>query len=630
MEKNILIYDIECATNGASVKDIEKHQMRFFGAYSYRTNEYYVIPFTEREQIQALINTHKFLVGFNTNNYDNPILIQEGYYMPYKIFIDTYKVIETRQNLIVINGIILAYLLRSLSLNGITKMIGLSSDTEEKKEIDYKLFNQLEWTAGELKEIKEYTIRDIELTKKLFEWIYTEFDNWKHYLSSEDAKRLRHLYCSPSVYAYKVLAYRAGIKEEYENIDRDDEGDGGYVAYPASEKVVGDVYCFDFTSLYPHIMIQCNLYGRNKNNNGWNGNGKFKIDGYYNTEEMAKIGKIIYEIYLERKRLKNEKNPREYALKIVMNTCYGLLRNPVFKNLYDKIAGNDCCLLGQQFIKLARQRFKDAGYFVFYTDTDSVYLQDPFKDKEKILAIRDEIVKEIKQNIPFPADTFNMNIDYEIDMIHFFPGGHPKEEHELEEDDIQNQKLGLMKKNYLFVYKTEINGQIEKKLFIKNLGIVKRSNTQLSKNIFWKKMVPAIIETNNCKFSNEQINNWIEEYLKEDIKLLAKRMSVQSLSSYKNNSSLQVQAYNYIPKGQDEKLGDGIHYFIPNKKMGIGKGTKYCTIDEYFKFLTYNDLHLKTVMRELKYFNSNYVDIIVRMLKERPFEAKMKQVGLWS
>ena len=31
--------------------------------------------------------------------------------------------------------------------------------------------------------IKKYTIRDIEITKKLFEWVLKMFDGWKHYLS---------------------------------------------------------------------------------------------------------------------------------------------------------------------------------------------------------------------------------------------------------------------------------------------------------------------------------------------------------------------------------------------------------------------------------------------------------------
>ena len=623
MNKEVLIYDIECATNGATVQEIEKHKMKYFGAYSYKTDEFYF--YNNVEDIQELINNHKILVGFNTKNYDNPILKQERIKLDYKIIIDLYHIMKSRAILIPHKKSFLSYELKSYSLKAITEELKLVTD-DGKKDIDYKIFNIEDPTDEQIKEIKEYTMKDIEITKKLFEWVNQQFDGWKYHLSKKDQRNLKHISVAPSVYAYKVLANRCDFKEEYADIDEHQyQGAGGYVAYPAVEKIEHDIYCLDFASLYPHIMIQCNLYGRNQVDDiGWNGNGLFNINGYYNTDKMHKVSQVLMDIYKERKELKANGDPREHGLKITLNTCYGLLRNPVFKNVYDNVAGEDCCLLGQQWIKLAREFFKAEGYFIIYTDTDSVYIQDPHKDKDRILKVKEQIIKRIKENIPFPKDTFDMDIDYEIDMIHFFKGGNKKDESILDEDDIVNQQLGLMKKNYLFVYKKSDG---TKDLYIKNLGIVKRTCSPLSKKIFWKLMVPEIIKTHNCKFEDNQIKEWINNYLQEDIYLISKRLTIQPKKVYKSASCIQAQAHDYIPEGSSERLGEGIHYLIPNKKMGFGKGiTKYCTLDEYKEFLTIDDLYLNGIFRELRYFNINFKEANVKEIK---FEDTLKQIELW-
>jgi DNA polymerase elongation subunit (family B) len=619
--KNILIYDIECATYGASVNDIHLHKFKYAGAYSYKTNKYYFLQ--DLDELQELINSHKVIVGFNNYRYDNPILERHGIDFKYKIIIDLYKVMKTRSELIKFKNTFLSYHLVDYKLDTIVKTLGIVNDG--KKDIDYKMFDIENPTDEQLKEIKEYAIRDIQITEKLFNYIETEFEGWKHHLSKQDVNKLKHLSSSPSSYAYKVLCERCGFEEEYTNVEeREYQGVGGYVSYPAAEKVEGDIYCLDFSSLYPHIMIQCNLYGRNKNNEeGWNGNGVFKMNGIYNDKEMHIVSKVLMNIYNERKALKKKKDKKEYGLKIVLNTIYGLLRNPVFKNVYDNVAGEDCCIIGQQWIKLARKYFKEEGYFVIYTDTDSVYIKDVYNDKQKIINIKNKIINYIKKYIPFPVDTFDMGIDYEIDMIHFFKGGNKKRESELDKDDIQNQRLGLMKKNYLFVFKE--NG--ERKIFIKNLGIVKRTCSQISKKIFWGKMVPEILKTNDCKFLQNQITDWINIIIQDNVSTIAKRITIKEKSFYKSESCIQVQAYNYIPHNSKENLGSGIHYLIPNKRFGFGKGrVKYCLIDEYKKYLTINDLSIDGILRELRYFNLNYKPL---NQKEKNLDEMTIQLELW-
>ena len=89
---------------------------------------------------------------------------------------------------------------------------------------------------------------------------------------------------------------------------------------------------------------------------------------------------------------------------------------------------------------------------MIYTDTDSVYIVDPFKDREKMLKVKDKIIQDIKKDLPFPQDTFDMGIDDEIKYMFFFKGKQIEDKAsdvEMDEDDVKNKPLGLMKKNSL-------------------------------------------------------------------------------------------------------------------------------------------------------------------------------------
>ena len=334
-------------------------------------------------------------------------------------------------------------------------------------------------------------------------------------------------------------------------------------------------------------------------------------------------------MYIERRDLKKNKDPREYGLKIAMNTIYGLLRSSLFKSVYDEVAGNDVCLVAQNWVKLARKRFKEAGYFVFYTDTDSVYIEDKNDNKERLLEVTKNIITEIKAGVPFPADTFDMDIDYEIDFISFFKGSSNNDnEKDLDEEDTKNKELGLLKKNYLFSYK---KGDVHD-VYVKNLGIVKRSNTPLSKRIFWEKMKPLILQNHSCKFPNNILEDWVKEYIEQDIGLFTRRYTVKKRDSYKVEGCMQVQIHDYIPEGQTNILGPGTYFFVPNKRIGVGKGfKKYCLLEEYENNLNYNDLYLDVVMKELSYFNENYIPVVTSKKREKviPFENKFQQLELW-
>jgi len=147
-----------------------------------------------------------------------------------------------------------------------------------------------------------------------------------------------------------------------------------------------------------------------------------------------------------------------------------------------------------------------------------------------------------------------------------------------------------MKKNYIYI-------QRDGKVKVKNLGIVKKSTSKLSKKIFWEKLVPLIKERKEVKFTKALIKKFILEELEKDIGIMALRKDVKPYSYYEETSPTGIQAQ--ISK----KYGDGVHFMIVNNKFGVGKKKKYCTLEEFKeKGMKINDLILDNIYRELKYF----------------------------
>jgi len=603
---DVCIYDIETKTYGSP--DANRDKLKFFGCYSYKTKKFYLL--SNIEDIQKVIDAHKFLVGFNTEAYDEPIIKREGIKIDYKIRIDLYDIIKKRAAVMKIKEGLLKDLLMSYSLDYITKTLKLVNEEDSKIKIDYNLFVKDSWNAEEMKIIKDYTLRDVEITKKLYEFIEDYFEGFRDFIVDDDIKKKKYLTVGTPKFAYKAICKAMKWTEEYEgqgvSHDDDEHISGGYVAFPAGEEFHSDdkqnIYLLDFTSLYPHIMMQCNLYGHKKNlvsdnRPVWNGNNVWNVEGYYYSDDMSGVGQLIKKWFAERVAYKKVGDKREYAIKIILNVIYGILNTPYYIKVYDMIAGGDCTRIGRQWIRYARKTFRDNGYGVAYTDTDSIYIIDPFKDKEKMLRIKKQIIDYIKSTVPFPQDTFDMAFEAEIKHLFFFRGENISEkDEEMDEDDFINKPKQLMKKNYIYV---KTNNDVE----IKNLGIRKKSNTGLSRKIFWEYLVPQIKE-GKIKFSKTYLRGLIMELLQKDITLAALRKDVGIIEEYsKSPTGLQAQIA--------QKYGSGIHFLIPNTKgVGVGKGKNYCTIDEFKEHkLKLEHIDLSNVWNELEYFIKGTVNV---------------------
>ena len=308
--EDVLIYDIETAAFGDS-PNAQKDDLRVFGYYSFNTDILGTLPYYDKEGIQKLIDEHKFLVGYNNIEYDNPILEREGISLEYKRMVDLMKILLNRAGGMKTNKGMVGQELMRYSLDAVTRFFDLVNDDTAKGDLDYSILKKTKWTKEEKADIIKYTKRDIEITKKLYLFMEKYFEGFKDFVPEKDIKGKYYLTDSMAKVVYKAICHALKWEPEYDKdftpVLAKDRIDGGYVSYPAGEKFVGNIYCLDYNSLYPSIMMMCNLYGRNKTTfKGWNGDNYFDVKGFYDSENQSETSVLLQNLYLLRMMYKRK------------------------------------------------------------------------------------------------------------------------------------------------------------------------------------------------------------------------------------------------------------------------------------------------------------------------------------
>jgi DNA polymerase elongation subunit (family B) len=577
----ILVFDIETTST-----DIDQATLRYFGAYSYRNGKRIYLrgdDYNTIERIKDIIKEHDVIVGFNIKKYDIPVLNKYEVFFQGKVIIDLWEVLsEPKLDLKTRvrtggkgRGAFMGLNLASWSLASIMKALSLGDYKTEG--FDYNILKKQpnEWTKEEEKIIVEYLGQDITVTKKLFEYTNNFFYPLTEHLSEHNIKRFTYITASIASVAYKVMCHEAGLEEEYG--EGEAEGyEGGYVRYPTEDTYVGDVLCLDFASLYPSIFRGFNLASPATEDltseQIFSGNDFFTgIKGEYNCVIQGKIEGVLAKLFALRKIYKANGDKREYLIKIIINSFYGITPKPTFKNVYTPHGAEDCTYVGRVMIKHVADTFTKNGYKVLYGDTDSVYIGLEGHTKEEALKLAKELNEFFKSKMPFPHEDFGLALDAEITAIFFF-----KEEGGDE----------YKKKNYIYIYKDKKSG--EERLKIKGLPIIKSNASRVAKLILDKYLKKEILFKKKIQFHSGWLFQLIYHELEQDLHPIAQVYKIREPSYYERNpSSLYAQI--------SRKYGQGVIELLPlkakkewkDKDFGIGKDKKYITIKEF------QDLHFK-------------------------------------
>lgn len=553
------IIDLECDS-----PDPKKAKLKFFGGLDVDTGNVTILDYNHKEAILSYIKSHNVLIGFNIKKYDFPILERFGCDLEKKPRLDLYEALAPkgdrgygRSNKDRLHDINPSLELKNYKLKTIVETLKL--DKKGKEEIDYNIFKKNKWTKTEIKKIEKYLKKDLEITYKLFKKYRDVFKPLEPYLDKKTLTLLHHLSCTSGSLSYKVLCNLSDIQEEYnENYKRKElkkiapKIEGGHHIHAKWEKVRGKIYCKDFTSHYPTILIMYNLLDK-------------------------KQIKAVQKILLERLKAKKQGNKGlALALKVPLNSFYGIVGNPTFKNIYNPKAAKKCTEIGRTLLKRYAQTLDIAGFIPLYGFTDSVYVGIPNQTNKQDLDLVTEYFTEKEQKkAPNQIESFGLGDDGYYKFMWFI-------------DKKDNQYLTVTNENEI-----KIKG-----------GLFDVNTPKAIHKLFRKYIKPKILKELDVDFDEEELKTELKKILKDNPELSAGSYSVKETKYYNSKTCLN---YNI-----SKKYGPGTHKLIPNtSKIGPGKKTSYCSLEDYHKNkLKVKDISLERMMRYLKPFYTTKEEVL--------------------
>ncbi len=390
-------------------------------------------------------------------------------------------------------------------------------------------------TQFSLKKLVDYNLTDCELAFQILEKAkIIDLAIERSQLTGLPLDRL-----SASIAAFDSLYIREARKHKFVSptsnyIEKKSRIKGGYVQ-SLSSGIYKNVLVLDFKSLYPSIIRTFNIdpssYIEKKEKNAIESpnNAYFK-----NQEGILPI--IIEKLHNAREKAKKEERAlASHAIKIIMNSFFGVLASPNCRYFNLKMA-NAITHFGQFIIKLTAKEIEEMGFKVIYSDTDSVFVET---NLEKMKA--NELGKEIEEKInnfykEYVKKNYNRNSNLELEF----------------------------EKQYLYLMIPQIRGkEIETAAKKRYAGLIELPNNEEKIEITgleairgdWTEAAQEFqIQLLDKLFHNQPIENFIKDYIKKiksgrlDDKLIYRKSIRKNLEEYTKTTPPHVKAARKLEK----------------------------------------------------------------------------------
>jgi len=308
---------------------------------------------------------------------------------------------------------------------------------------------------------------------------------------------------------------------------------GGYV-YSSSSGIYHNVLIFDFKSLYPSIIKTFNIDPASFLDKKEKSSIESPNKAYFKNQDGV-LPLIIQRLHEAREKAKREKRElSSYAIKIIMNSFFGVLASPNCR-YFNLDMANAITHFGQMIIKLTAEEIeKKYKMKIIYSDTDSVFVETNLsKDKANTLS------REIQEYInnfykKYVKDNYNRNSYLELEfekqyLSLMIPQLRTKQKAEKEETKAAKKRYaGLL----------EINGKEE--IEITGLEAIRGDWTEAAQE-FQKELLDKV-------FHKEEISSFIKSYIKKikdgklDSKLIYRKSIRKKLDEYTKTTPPHVKA----------------------------------------------------------------------------------------
>ena len=354
---------------------------------------------------------------------------------------------------------------------------------------------------------------------------------------------------------------------------------GGLVQEP-SFGIYEYVLLFDFRSLYPSIMATFNIdpltYTEEET-------VIQAPNGVYFKEEPGILPEIILEL-LKRRKIADIYE-EQYAIKIIMNSIFGVFGHPMCRFYNSRIA-NAITSFGRYFLEETTAKVKAMGYNVIYGDTDSLFV-----------VVKGATTDEVKTTGEYIERTINEFYNAYVQK-HYNRENHLQLEFERAYEKFLLPKQRHLKKGAKKRYAGFYNGEID----IVGLEYVRRDWTELAKE-FQYTLLEKI-------FSGENIEGYIRKTVKDlksgnlDHLLVYKKGVRKGLDQYTKTTPPHIKAA--------RKMGDFsdrvISYVMTKKGPEPVDGTP-----KRIDYEHYIEKQLKPIANSiLHFYDKSFTDVVTK------------------
>ena len=322
-----------------------------------------------------------------------------------------------------------------------------------------------------------------------------------------------------------------------------------------------NVYVFDFTSLYPSIMMTCNIGFDTLNfKDGIKcpGTSFVERDGqmkptYFKKDPscIAETIKTLIGLRKEYKKLKlmyieNGWTDRseyqkvvsdEIIVKELSNSVYGIM-GMQYGRYYNVDVAESITLTGRWILNFAKKTFINMGYKVIYGDTDSIFVHsDEILDIEKCQMIfHEEIEKELKTNYGVDHSYVSLGFDKHYTTFMLFA-----------------------KKNYVGLMDNQ-EGKSVDKIYVRGLEYIKRNafkfaankQKELIEDILRKRIpISDVLETIRSYKREFETTKFSKEELELSVRINKSSYDGNSVSAFISKTILEETGTN--PEGTEVK-----------------------------------------------------------------------------
>jgi len=365
---------------------------------------------------------------------------------------------------------------------------------------------------------------------------------------------------------------------------------GGYVKLPESG-IYKNIIVLDFKSLYPSILNTFNIDPASHLKKAEKGAIESPNKEYFKNTDGV-LPAIIKKLHFEREKAKKEKKElSNYAIKIIMNSFWGVLASPNCRYFNFNMASSITSFAREIIQNTAKEIESKFNKKIIYSDTDSVFIASdlPSKDAEKIGKEIENHINSYYKN--YVKSKFNREsfLELQYDKLYLslmFSRTRPQKE----------EKIKAAKKRYAGL----VNKNGKEELEIVGLEAIRGDWTEAAGE-FQKELLLKV-------FHNESAEEFIKNYVKSiksgklDNKLIYRKSIRKNLAEYTKTTPPHVKAARLL-----DTLDSNIiqYYMTTNGPEPIQKLSHKLDYDHYI------EKQIKPIANQiLSLLGKNFDDII--------------------